>query len=292
MYIWSIFLLSIFLSYVFNAIGYMYMNRKMKTCQVKLNSSFNINCEVILKKKCGILNASPTPHCSLDENYTVYTLLYTEFTLTFLRMQYIQQVLVQTSGIDERLPSPFHTGSDAWLSACLTHNQHQFLHANHPTTLRQSHLEGLSWKLSSIQHQCNPTNINIEAFSNFWHTKTHRAKPVNCNAVRRLPQRNCRLEEFDVCTSSIRYQPQNKCFAGICPACKQTTSERYPCSLVDKKKRYDTIKIRYLKFKIKSNIWMTNLATNYSYHTVFFATLLPPYSNKQTPVTLTLSASK
>lgn len=91
MYIWSIFLLSIFLSYVFNAIGYMYMNRKMKTCQVKLNSSFNINCEVILKKKCGILNASPTPHCSLDENYTVYTLLYTEFTLTFLRMQYIQQ---------------------------------------------------------------------------------------------------------------------------------------------------------------------------------------------------------
>lgn len=202
----------------------------------------------------------------------------TQFTLYFtLSLHWhswgcntFSKLVVQTSGIDERLPSPFHTGSDAWLSACLTHNQHQFLHANHPTTLRQSHLEGLSWKLSSIQHQCNPTNINIEAFSNFWHTKTHRAKPVNCNAVRRLPQHNCRLEEFDVCTSSIRYQPQNKCFAGICPACKQTTSERYPCSLVDKKKRYDTIKIRYLKFKIKSNIWMTNLATNYSYHTVFF----------------------
>lgn len=93
MYIWSIFLLSIFLSYVFNAIGYMYMNRKMKTCQVKLNSSFNINCEVILKKNVASLMHHLHHIAVLTKitQFTLYTLLYTEFTLTFLRMQYIQQ---------------------------------------------------------------------------------------------------------------------------------------------------------------------------------------------------------
>lgn len=102
MYIWSIFLLSIFLSYVFNAIGYMYMNRKMKTCQVKLNSSFNINCEVILKKKCGILNASPTPHCSLDENYTVYTV---HFTLHWVYTDILEDAIHSASWLYKQVAS-------------------------------------------------------------------------------------------------------------------------------------------------------------------------------------------